>query len=255
MSLLANEIDSEVLYDNEAIPDITEPYDPKDVDIISMPMTIFNIVERLKNDEIILNPDFQRKTNLWNDVQQSRLIESLLIRIPLPTFYFDLTEEDKYIVVDGLQRLQTIKNFAVLDENDSYKLRLKGLEYFKDLNGKIFEELPLNLQRRFREQNIIAYIIRNGTPDKVRNSIFKRINTGGVVLTQDEINNSTFRGKVADLLKELADSQEFIKVTRGSIQTDRMLDHGFINRFLAFYVQGIEKYKGNFEEYLENVLV
>ena len=90
--------------------EITEPFDPKDVDIVSQPMIVANIIERLKDGSIVLEPDFQRNPDLWDDGKQGRLIESLIIRIPLPSFYFDYSDEnDNYIVVDGLQRLWAIR--------------------------------------------------------------------------------------------------------------------------------------------------
>lgn len=112
------DVEGELLYSETGEKEITKPFNPKDVDIISQPMVISNIIDQLKYGDIILEPDFQRRPGLWNDKQQSRLIESLIIRIPLPTFYFDSTDDDKFIVVDGLQRLYALKRFMVLDRAD-----------------------------------------------------------------------------------------------------------------------------------------
>lgn len=248
------EIEEEKLYDENSKVTV-EPFDPKDVDIISQPMVVSNIIERLRYGEIELNPDFQRLPNLWNDEKQSRLIESLIIRIPLPTFYFDCDDDEKLIVIDGLQRLTAIRRFAVLEKNDAEKLRLTGLEYLQEYNGCYYEDLPPRIRRRINEQSILAYVIRSGTPEKVRTSIFTRINTGGLTLTAAEIKNSVYRGQAANLLKELAAMNEFKRATRNKISPKRMLDCEFINRFLAFYVLGTERYKGNLEDYLNDVLV
>jgi len=233
----------------------TTPFDPRSVDIVSQTMVISNIIERLKEEEIVI-PDFQRNEDLWDEGKQSRLIESLIIRIPIPTFYFDYSViDDKYYVVDGLQRLTAIKRFAVLDVNSPRKLRLVGLEYLKELEGKMYEELPLGIQRRIREESVLTYIIRPGTPENVRNSIFTRINTGGMQLTPAEIKNSVYRGKAAELLKELAHSDEFINATGGRIDPDRMLDREFVNRFLAFNLLDLSEYNDNLEEFLNLVLI
>lgn len=248
-------IEEEVLYSDEEEAKITEPFDPQDVDIISQPMIISNIVEQLQYGEIILDPDFQRYANLWDDQKQSRLIESLIIKIPLPTFYFDDCGDDKYIVVDGLQRLYTLKRFMALDKKDPDRLRLKGLEYLAEFEGRLFEELPPNIQRRIRSRNITAYVIRPGTPDKVRTSIFTRINTGGLRLEAAEIKNSVYRGQAANLLKELAHTEEFVQVTRHKVDPSRMLDCEFVNRFLSFYLLGTDKYQGNLEEFLNDVMI
>ncbi len=254
---MRNYVDEENLYGKDGLADgvITEPFNPKDVDIVSLPMAISNILDRLRYNDIILEPDFQRRPNLWDDQKQSRLIESLIIRIPLPSFYFDYDEEDRYIVVDGLQRLWTLYRFVVLDKNDPNRLRLKGLEYLPEFNGLRFEELPVSIQRRIREQTIVAYLIRPGTPEAVRNSIFTRINTGGLQLEPAEIKNSVYRGQAAELLKSLAHSEAFVQATNHKVNPQRMLDCEFVNRFLAFYVLGTDNYRDNLEDYLNKVLL
>ena len=145
-------VEEEQLYLDNSEKEITEPFNPKDVDIVSQPMVISNIIDQLKYDDILLEPDFQRHPDLWDAGKQSRLIESLIIRIPLPTFYFDSTDDDKLIVVDGLQRLYAIKRFMVLDQDDPNRLVLTGLEYLKEYEGKQYEELPPGIQRRIKAQ-------------------------------------------------------------------------------------------------------
>ena len=246
--------DDETLYPENSEPPIIKPFDPKEVDIVAKTMVISNIIEQLRDEEIILNPEYQRKANLWNEKDQSRLIESIIIRIPLPSFYFDTTDDEKLIVVDGLQRLTAIRRFAVLEPNNKNKLRLKDLEYINEYNGYTFEELPVNIQRRIRQTEIIAYVIRKGTPDNVRNSIFTRINTAGLRLEPAEIRNAVYRGVASTLLKELAESPAFKEATKNRIKCNRMEDRELINRFLAFYILGTEKYNGNLESYLNQVL-
>ncbi|MCI8983465.1 MAG: DUF262 domain-containing protein [Hungatella sp.] len=250
-----NWVEEEQLYSRTYEKEITEPFNPKDVDIVSQPMVVSNIVDQLKYGDILLEPDFQRHPDLWNPTQQSRLIESLIIRIPLPTFYFDSTEDDKLIVVDGLQRLYAIKRFMVLDIDDTDRLALTNLEYLQEYEGKKFEELPPVIQRRIKTQALSTYVIRPGTPDKVRTSIFTRINTGGLTLQPAEIKNSVYRGQAANLLKELARSEEFVRATRNKIDPKRMLDCEFVNRFMAFYLLGTERYSGNLEDYLNDVMI
>ena len=233
--------DDETFYPENSEPPIIKPFDPKEVDIVAKTMVISNIIEQLRDEEIILNPEYQRKANLWNEKDQSRLIESIIIRIPLPSFYFDTTDDEKLIVVDGLQRLTAIRRFAVLEPNNKN-------------NGYTFEELPVNIQRRIRQTEIIAYVIRKGTPDNVRNSIFTRINTAGLRLEPAEIRNAVYRGVASTLLKELAESPAFKEATKNHIKCDRMEDRELINRFLAFYILGTEKYNGNLESYLNQVL-
>ena len=98
---------------SSALENIVSPFDPKDIKIIVEPKTIDHLVSRLRHDEIDLNTEFQRKGNLWSFDKQCRLIESILLRLPLPAFYFDASDDNKWLVVDGLQRLWSLKNFIV----------------------------------------------------------------------------------------------------------------------------------------------
>ena len=86
---------------------IIQPFDPELIRVETRPMTIDLLLQRIKYEELDLAPDFQRKGGIWNQLTKSRLIESILIRIPLPAFYMDATNEDKWVVIDGLQRLTT----------------------------------------------------------------------------------------------------------------------------------------------------
>ena len=149
-----------------------KPFDPNRIRVREVPMTIDSVIKRIEHKEINLDTAFQRKGELWTDEQQSRLIESILIRFPLPVFYFDGRNPNDWSVIDGLQRLTSFKRF-VLDRD----LRLRGLEFLSDLNGKTWDELSRPKQRQIIESILQCYIIEEGQEEVVFN-IFKRINKG-----------------------------------------------------------------------------
>jgi hypothetical protein len=224
---------------------IEKPYDPQLIDIRPQTLALFNIIRRLRENAIDLYPDFQRSANLWTPKQQSLLIESILIRIPLPAFYFDGTN-NIWQVIDGLQRLCTIKNFVVMQT-----LKLTNLEYLNQFEGCSFAGLPQHLQRQIEETNIMAYIMNLGEPD-VKYNIFKRINTGGVMLNPQEIRNALNQGVPVNFVAELASTASFKQVAK--ISTKRMQDREFVTRFIAFYLNKPEEYKPELDVFMSNAM-
>ncbi|MGL5825088.1 MAG: DUF262 domain-containing protein [Nocardioides sp.] len=216
--------------------DIKEPFDPRRIEVVTKGMTVDLLLKRLSQGELTLQPDFQRST-VWNRDAQSRLIESMLIRLPLPLFYFDASNDDNWLTVDGLQRLTAIKQFVV---DDAYVLQ--NLEFLEDFEGRSYAELPRAFQRRIEETEIQVSLIQAGTPDDVKFNLFKRINTGGMPLSPQEIRHALNQGQATVLLKELATSDPFLKATSGGVAPRRMGDRELALRFLAFYRVGSSGY-------------
>ncbi len=205
-------------------------FDPTQIRITTKQITMDLLIKRIEYEEINLNPDFQRNANIWTDKAKSRLIESLLIRIPLPAFYMDATEENEWLIIDGLQRLSTFKSF-ILDQ----KLVLKDLEFLKELEKNKYSDLSRNYKRRINEAEFIVYLIEPGTPPKVKYNIFRRINTGGLPLNLQEFRQAINPGQAIKILKELANIPEFQKLTSFSQKRkNRLVDHEFILGFIAF---------------------
>ena len=226
---------------------ITKPYDPDKIKIDQQNVNLGYILEMLEENEIDLMPEFQRSVNLWTEVQQSQLIESLLLGLPLPSFYFSDDEEiKKWLVVDGLQRLCTLKNF-IIDKT----LSLKGLEFLDRYEGKFYDDLSKEERRKISGTKINFYVIEKQTPSSVKFLIFKRVNTGGLILTPQEIRHALNQGIPAKFVEELAKSKAFIRATSGSVKEKRMEDRDFANRFIAFYLLG---YKTNYEGELDKFL-
>lgn len=217
---------------------IIESFDPALIKVDTRPMTIDLVLSRIEYDELDLAPDFQRQAGIWTQAAKSRLIESILIRIPLPAFYMDATNEDKWLVIDGLQRLTAIKQFVIDGE-----LKLKGLEFLVPLEGLTYKELPRNYKRRIQETLLTVYLIEKGTPPEVKFTIFRRINRGGLPLSPQELRHALNPGKAPKLLARLADSLEFKEATGiKDWRKKRMVDHEFVLRFLAFNLTHYKDY-------------
>lgn len=224
---------------------IDEPFDPTTIRISTKEPTVDLVIERMRRKEIILQPDFQREPDVWPIPTRSRLIESLLLKIPVPVFYMAADSDDNWRVVDGLQRLSTLRGF-VLDR----KLRLRGLEYLSQFHGHSFDDLPRPMQRRITETQLSCHVIEPGTPPEVMYNIFKRINTEGKPLVGQEIRHALNPGPARDLLGEMASSDEFLRATDRSINPKRMADRECVLRFLAFRSLGVSTYGGKLDDFL-----
>lgn len=215
--------------------------------------TIFEIKRRLDADDspYVLNPLFQRDF-IWDEKKQSKLIESVLMRLPLPVFYFAETEDGKTIVVDGVQRLRTFSRFL------NNELKLKGLENTRpEIEGKFFKNLPPKYQARIEDTNLTLYLIDSHLPERVRLDIFERVNSG-IPLSRQQMRNSLYMGKGTELLRKVSGSKLFQKVTDGSLNWKTMRDRELINRFCAFKILGvksyIEEYKGDMDKFLSETI-
>jgi hypothetical protein len=219
-------------------PIIEEPFNPEEIRVRTNNITVQLLVSRIEHNEVELEPPFQRSF-IWKEERQSRLIESLLLRIPIPVFYVAADENENWLVVDGVQRMFTIYNYV------TGGLRLRQLEYLDKFNAMKYSDLPRPMQRRIGESELVVNIIEPGTPEGVMFNIFRRINTGGMTLNGQEIRNALHPGPVRQFLKTLAQTEEFLKATDETIKPDRMADRECVLRFIAFYVDPWEKYDDN----------
>jgi len=248
--------------DNED-EEMNDPFDPEEISIDTKTVPMETCLRRLQQGTIKLNPDFQR-AEVWTPDKKSQLIESLMLRIPLPMFYVSADEKNNYTVVDGLQRLSTIRSFVLGDQylaerKEQLKgegFRLQNLEFWQKYQGFTFNELPENLKNRIIEAEFQFTVINPGTPEEVRRNIFKRLNTGGEPLSSQEIRNALYIGPSTELLNKLSKSSAFTRATGESIKTQRMEDKELILRFLGFLVRSYEGYKTtNVDTYLSDTMI
>jgi hypothetical protein len=207
--------------------------------------TVFDVLRRIEKGTFIMDPDFQRDF-IWLDDKQSKLIESVMMRIPLPVFYLAEDEDGRLIVVDGLQRLSTFKRFV------DNKLQLK-LPDQKELNKKRFNDLSAKLQNRIEDCNLILYVIDAKVPERARLDIFERVNAG-VPLTRQQMRNSLYMGKATRFLKDEATSELFKITTGESLKSSSMRDREFVNRFCAFQLLPLDEYRGDMDDFLAQSL-
>lgn len=226
--------------EQEVASEVTYPFDPEQISISSKVVPLSYLLEQI-SDGSISAPQIQRGANLWTPEQQSRLIESLMLRIPLPLFYVSIDKEEHWYIVDGLQRISAIRNY-ILDE----KFKLSGLEFLKsECEGIFYRDLPQKYKKRIKETQLQFATINATTPPGVQRAIFKRLNTGGLPLSAQEIRHALYYGNSASFLEKLSLSDVFVNATTGSINDSRMSGRELILRFIAFLVRGVEAYPRN----------
>ena len=237
--------------------DISQPgYGPDDIFVENKPFSLKQINDLIDEGDIELSPDFQRNF-IWDNTRQSRLIESIFLGLPLPSIYLSQYVDGRLTIVDGLQRIMTIRRFL------RNELRLNNLEYITECNGKTAEQLkevfsPLRL-RRFGQTQIMCFVIDYRSPNKLKFDLFRRLNTGGKPLNNQEIRNCLSRPELRQTLKDMVNTEAFKIATDNSVKDSRMEAQEAALRFLCFYQNfndndPVDFYNGNMEDTLDNAV-
>lgn len=244
-----SDVDKEDLYGGRSKEVITKPFNPNEIDVDISTVNLGSLIDQLENDEIDLQPDFQRATDVWDNVKKSRLIESILLGLPLPSFYFSEDPvSQKLSIIDGLQRICAIRDFVLKKEDP---LKLEGLQFLKNFEGLTYSQLARPEVKRIKSLKITMNTLRKGTPLDVKYIIFQRVNTAGEPLTPQEMRHALNQGPAAIFIKELADMESFKKATNYSVRSKRMQDRDFANRFVAFFI-GYQDYTGDLDMFLND---
>ena len=233
--------------DDSSGPEEPEPWDPEKIRIHTKHYSLRQVVDMIGEGDIDLAPDFQRQY-VWKARQRSGLIESLLLGIPLPSFYFNEDDTGRLQVVDGVQRLTTIYRYVT-----DPAVRLGEVTYLHDLEGQGFDDLATLFRRRLSSAQFVAHVIDPQTPYRVKFDIFRRINTGGTPLSAQEIRHCMSKTRSRGFLKELVSDESFVTATGGAlINHPRMADREVALRFVSFRLFTSDDYvqHGSFDEFL-----
>jgi hypothetical protein len=213
---------------------------------------ISDIHHSYKTNELDPRPPFQRGF-VWDMKKASRLVESVLLNVPVPPIYTSQEEDMTEIVIDGQQRLLSL--FSFIDgkfPNDQKDFKLRGLQVLKELNNKIFKDLDKPTQRALEGYGLQTIVITKDSDRDVKFEIFERLNTGSEKLNDQELRNCVYRGKYNDFIKELSKNDEFRFILNSPPLSERMRDCELILRFFAFFHNTHLNYKPPMKQFLDN---
>lgn len=205
--------------------------------------TVWDLYDRFKDGDLILQPEFQR-FHVWDQTKSSRLIESVLLEVPLPVIYLAEEQDGQESVIDGQQRLTAFFDF--LDGN----LPLHGLVVRKDLNGKRYTDLEKPMQATIRRGSLRAITIKKESDRDLKFEIFERLNTGAVALNDQELRNCVYRGAYNNLLRDLGTDSDFMTMLGLTRPQKRMKDVEFVLRFTAFHHETYLHYRPPMKRFL-----
>lgn len=227
----------------------------RNLDIKKYDRMIKDIIFSINDESIILTPEYQRNY-LWDNKKSSKLIESILLNIPIPVIYASEEKNGKWNIVDGLQRLNTLNRFY----KDEFKLT--GLEVLNELNGKKYSELSDNLKSKIDRGDLSIILLLDSSSSDIQYDIFMRLNTGAVQLNEQELRNCLYRGTLNDLIKnEMINNSDFKALFNLNILHKRMIDVEIILRYLAFsenYNESenrIDNYDGRIKNIINNFMI
>ena len=203
-------------------------YPIKEAKIEKQRFSVFELKRKIDSGNIIIDPDFQREY-VWDEKRKSELIESILMGIPIPLIYTSQSNDGKMQIVDGKQRLSSLREFL------NNKFELTGLKILDDINKKTFNKLNDLQKTKIEDYMFDIYMIVPPTPDEIKFDIFDRVNRGGVPINAQEMRNALYNGVATEVIKQLCKSEDFQKAA-GDPDKSRMKDRYLALRFLAFYL-------------------
>jgi len=240
---------------SDAISEIRD--ERRNVGFDSYDITVKQLVDMVTEQQINISPDYQRRF-VWDIQRQSQLVESIFLGIPIPSLFMATNDDATWEVIDGLQRLTTMVNFVdndILSNKDSSlkKLRLKSLEKVPSLNGASFEDLPSNLKLSFLTRPIRITVLNDQSDHRVRFDLFERLNTGGIILHEQEIRNCVFQGEFNDFLKTCAQDLRLESLVRRNDKAGRGNIEELVLKFFAYF-ENRDEFKHSVKDFLNQYM-
>lgn len=220
-------------------------------------LTFGEIVNLKVQDEIRIDPEYQRLFR-WSQEQKSRLVESILLRLPIPPVFFVENEDGRYELIDGLQRISSMIQFIDSSQIGVDPLILDGCDIIRNLNGVSFNDLPLTLKLQVKRSSVRAVVIKRQSKHFLRYEMFKRLNTGGSLLSPQELRNCSARlfgqrgVKFYDFVIDLSKYPSFVRVTEAlaDVEIEKRGREELVLRFFAAKI-GSDHYRGNVADWLD----
>lgn len=216
---------------------IQKPFDPSTLKAEVRNATIGQLVDMLRNDLIDLTPAFQRNPDLWNKEKKSQLIESILLGLPLPSFYFYVDDlNNKWVVIDGLQRLCALKSFMI--DKD---LSLTGLEFLdKKYFKKNYDDFDYFEQLSISMHPVTLNVLTGYSSAEAKLIIFQRLNSKSIPFKPVEMRNALYQGRATSLIYDICSLPLFKEMVTDFVSTKRMKDQEVASQFITFYVNDLE---------------
>jgi hypothetical protein len=215
--------------------------------------TVAVLAEKKEKGRLILQPEFQRKY-VWDVKRASRLVESVLLDIPLPIIYLNEEANGVQNVIDGQQRLTSLFSFKRGSFDDGTPFQLKSLQALTDLNGLAYKDLSDELQEKFNDCPLRTILFKKESDKGLQYEIFERLNSGSMPLSDQELRNCTLRGPFNELLKELAEDAGFNKLLRVQEPDWRMWNTELVLRFAALYHKTYLKYTSPMKRFMTDFM-
>lgn len=246
---MQTEENTNLIFDDERTEAIPVSQGESQIITSSGDLEVDSLYNKQKRGKLVLQPDFQRQY-VWDASKASKLIESAILKIPLPIIYLSEEQDGREYVIDGQQRLTSFFSYIDGKFPDDKPFKLSGLNVRTELNGKKFSELSEDLQDRVRYYKIRAITFQKDSSENLKFEIFERLNTGSVQLNDQELRNCLYRGNFNVALADMAADPDFMYICGLRAPDRRMKDKELVLRFCAFYHKTYLNYKAPIRTFL-----